>query len=175
MDRLKEDLMACSGGSKFKVISTIIFNSNFKAIKNYRIANYLYKKLHFRLLPKWLHYRNRIKYAIDIDYRAEISGGFKIVHGIGVVIGKDVVAGKNFTVYQGVTCGGNMGKEKIVNGKIISQPYISDNVTMYAHSSAFGPVCIGENSAIGAGAVVLKDVPERSVFYCKQETSYKSI
>lgn len=169
MSRLKEDLLAYAKGSVAKMITTALLNSNFKAIRNYRIAHFLYKSLHLKFLPRLLHYRSRIKYAIDIDFRAEIEGGFRILHGMGLVIGLDVRAGKNFTCYQGVTLGGNSGKERTENGVTFSQPQLGDNVTLYANSAAFGPVILGDGCTIGAGAVILKDVEKNSIVYCKEE------
>ena len=71
----------------------------------------------------------------------------------GVVIGETAEVGENVTMYQGVTLGGT-GKEK---GK--RHPTIGDNVVIAAGASVLGPITVGQNSKVGAGAVVVKDVP----------------
>lgn len=173
MGKLKEDLRAYSGGQIGKAVLTVLLDGNFKAMKNYRLAHFLYEKMHMRLLPILLHRHNRKKYAIDIDYRCKIDGGFRIAHGTGIVIGKDVRIGKNVSLYQGVTLGGNIGKHKLKDGVEFTQPWIGDNVTLYAHSMLIGPVYVGDNSVIGAGSVVMKDVPADSVCFTKNEIVIK--
>lgn len=77
---------------------------------------------------------------------------------VGLVLVKDVVVGKNCTIYQNVT----IGKKKygfIENDNTV----IGDNVTIYANASIIGTVHIGDNAVIGAGAVVLEDVPANAV------------
>lgn len=173
MGCLRKDLLAYSNGSKAKAIITVLFDAGFKATVNYRLATFLYRKCHFRVIPRWIRYWNRIKYAIDIDFRARIGGGFKILHGVGIVIGCDVEAGENFTVYQGVTLGGNSGKSNERNGRRFTQPWIGNNVKLFANSTVIGPVYIGDNSTVGAGSVVLKDVPKNCTVYQKQDLTVK--
>ena len=74
-------------------------------------------------------------------------------HGMGVVIGETAEVGDNVTMYQGVTLGGT-GKDK---GK--RHPTIGNNVVIAAGASVLGPITVGDNSKIGAGAVVFRDVP----------------
>ncbi len=96
------------------------------------------------------------KTGIEIHPGAEIGEGFFIDHGTGVVIGETAVIGKNVTLYQGVTLGGT-GKE---HGK--RHPTIGDNVMISAGAKVLGSFTVGENSKIGAGSVVLKEVPPNS-------------
>ena len=84
---------------------------------------------------------------------ARIGRGLFIDHGTGVIIGETTIIGNNVTLYQGVTLGGT-GKEK---GK--RHPTLKDNVMVSAGAKILGSFTIGENSKIGAGAVVLKEVP----------------
>ncbi|KEF36459.1 serine acetyltransferase [Schinkia azotoformans MEV2011] len=81
---------------------------------------------------------------------------FFIDHGMGVVIGETCEIGDNVTIYQGVTLGGT-GKEK---GK--RHPTLKDNVLVATGAKVLGSITIEENSKIGAGSVVLKDVPPNS-------------
>ena len=84
---------------------------------------------------------------------ARIGKGLFIDHGTGVIIGETTIIGNNVTLYQGVTLGGT-GKEK---GK--RHPTLKDNVMVSAGAKILGSFTIGENSKIGAGSVVLKEVP----------------
>ena len=99
---------------------------------------------------------------MEVSYFAIIIGaifvkkGFFIDHGTGVVIGETAIIGDNVTLYQGVTLGGT-GKEK---GK--RHPTIGDNVMISAGAKVLGSFTVGENSKIGAGSVVLKEVPPNS-------------
>ena len=98
----------------------------------------------------------RRKTGIDIHPAAKIAGGVFIDHGVGVVIGETVEIGANVLIYQGVTLGGT-GKD---TGK--RHPTIEDNVMISAGAKVLGPIVVGHDSKIGAGSVVLKDVPHHS-------------
>lgn len=128
---------------------------SFKAILRYRIAHRLYKKKHY-LLARWYSQRTARKTGIEIHPGATIGKGLFIDHGIGVVIGETAIIGDNVTLYQGVTLGGT-GKEK---GK--RHPTIGNNVMISAGAKVLGSFTIGENSKIGAGSVVLSEVPPNS-------------
>lgn len=94
--------------------------------------------------------------GIEIHPGAKIGRRLFIDHGMGVVIGETCEIGDNVTLYQGVTLGGT-GKEK---GK--RHPTIKDNALIATGAKVLGSITIGENSKIGAGSVVLKDVPPNS-------------
>lgn len=93
------------------------------------------------------------KTGIEIHPGATIGKGFFIDHGSGVIIGETAIVGDNVTLYQGVTLGGT-GKE---TGK--RHPTIGDNVMISAGAKIIGSFTVGENSKIGAGSVVLEEVP----------------
>ena len=93
------------------------------------------------------------KTGIEIHPGATIGKGFFIDHGSGVIIGETTIIGDNVTLYQGVTLGGT-GKE---TGK--RHPTLCDNVMVSAGAKIIGSFTIGENSKIGAGSVVLEEVP----------------
>ncbi len=128
---------------------------SFKAIVRYRIAHKLYKNGHF-FLARWYSQRTVRKTGIEIHPGATIGKGLFIDHGNGVVIGETAIVGDNVTLYQGVTLGGT-GKE---TGK--RHPTIGDNVMISAGAKILGSFTIGENSKIGAGSVVLAEVPPNS-------------
>ena len=90
---------------------------------------------------------------IEIHPGARIGKGLFIDHGSGVIIGETTIIGDNVTLYQGVTLGGT-GKEQ---GK--RHPTLEDNVMVSAGAKILGSFTIGENSKIGAGSVVLEEVP----------------
>lgn len=124
----------------------------FHAILRYRFAHRLYRNGHF-FWARWISQRTARKTGIEIHPGATIGKGLFIDHGTGVVIGETAVLGDNVTLYQGVTLGGT-GKEQ---GK--RHPTLEDNVMVSAGAKVLGSFTIGENSKIGAGSVVLKEVP----------------
>lgn len=128
---------------------------SFKVMMHYRIAHRLYKNGHY-FLARWISQRAVRKTGIEIHPGAEIGDGFFIDHGNGVIIGETTVIGNNVTLYQGVTLGGT-GKE---HGK--RHPTIEDNVMISAGAKILGSFTIGANSKIGAGSVVLNEVPANS-------------
>lgn len=125
---------------------------SFKAILHYRVAHKLYLKKHY-FFARWISQRAVRKTGIEIHPGATIGKGLFIDHGSGVIIGETAELGNNVTLYQGVTLGGT-GKEK---GK--RHPTLEDNVMVSAGAKILGSFRIGENSKIGAGSVVLKEVP----------------
>ena len=109
--------------------------TGYKALVRYRYAHYFYQKGH-KHLAFYISYRTKIKTGIDIHPAAEIGTGIFIDHGVGLVIGETSIIGNDCVLYQGVTLG--------------------------AGASILGPVTIGEHSKIGAGSVVLKNIPPHS-------------
>lgn len=108
------------------------------------------------VIPRMISYISRIITGIEIHPGARIGRKFFIDHGMGVVIGETTYIGDNVLIYQGVTLGGT-GKE---HGK--RHPSIGDNVIVGAGAKILGNLKIGTNSRIGAGSVVIEDVPENS-------------
>jgi serine O-acetyltransferase len=125
---------------------------SFKVMLHYRIAHKLYLKKHY-FLARWVSQRGARKTGIEIHPGARIGENFFIDHGNGVIIGETTEIGNNVTLYQGVTLGGT-GKE---HGK--RHPTIGDNVMISAGAKIIGSFKIGENSKIGAGSVVIEEVP----------------
>lgn len=128
---------------------------SFKVMLYYRIAHKLYGKKHY-FLARWISQRGARKTGIEIHPGAQIGKGFFIDHGNGVIIGETSIIGDNVTLYQGVTLGGT-GKE---HGK--RHPTIGNNVMISTGAKVLGSFTIGDNSKIGAGSVVLKEVPPDS-------------
>ncbi len=130
----------------------VLLYPSFKVILRYRVAHKLYLKKHY-FLARWISQRAARKTGIEIHPGATIGKGLFIDHGSGVIIGETTVIGDNVTLYQGVTLGGT-GKEQ---GK--RHPTLEDNVMVSAGAKILGSFTIGENSKIGAGSVVLEEVP----------------
>lgn len=130
----------------------VLLYPSFKVILRYRIAHKLYTQKHY-FLARWISQRATRKTGIEIHPGAQIGKGLFIDHGSGVIIGETTIIGDNVTLYQGVTLGGT-GKEK---GK--RHPTLKDNVMVSAGAKILGSFTIGENSKIGAGSVVLEEVP----------------
>lgn len=136
-------------------IEVILTYSGLHAIWSHRIAHALYKRRFF-FLARVTSQMSRFFTGIEIHPGAKIGQRFFIDHGMGVVIGETCEIGDNVSVFQGVTLGGT-GKEK---GK--RHPTIQDNVLIATGAKVLGSITVGENSKIGAGSVVLKEVPPNS-------------
>jgi serine O-acetyltransferase len=136
-------------------LEVILTYSGLHAIWAHRIAHAFYKRK-FYFIARLISQISRFFTGIEIHPGAKIGRRFFIDHGMGVVIGETCEIGDNVTVYQGVTLGGT-GKEK---GK--RHPTIKDNCLIATGAKVLGSITIGENSKIGAGSVVLKDVPPNS-------------
>lgn len=130
----------------------VLLYPSFKVMLSYRRAHKLYEKGHY-FRARWISQRAARKTGIEIHPGAVIGKGFFIDHGSGVIIGETTIIGDNVTLYQGVTLGGT-GKE---TGK--RHPTLCDNVMVSAGAKIIGSFTIGENSKIGAGSVVLEEVP----------------
>lgn len=130
----------------------VLLYPTFRVMLSYRRAHKLYLKGHF-FWARYISQRAARKTGIEIHPGAIIGKGFFIDHGSGVIIGETKIIGDNVTLYQGVTLGGT-GKE---TGK--RHPTLCDNVMVSAGAKIIGSFTIGENSKIGAGSVVLEEVP----------------
>ncbi len=125
---------------------------SFRVMLHYRVAHRLYLNRHY-FLARYISQRAVRKTGIEIHPGAQIGSGFFIDHGSGVIIGETTIIGNNVTLYQGVTLGGT-GKE---TGK--RHPTLEDNVMVSAGAKVLGSFTIGAGSKIGAGSVVLEEVP----------------
>jgi serine O-acetyltransferase len=129
--------------------------SGLHAVWFHRVHHWLWTHGCF-LLGRWLSQVARFLTAIEIHPGATIGRRLFIDHGLSVVIGETAVVGNDVTMYQGVTLGGT-GKE---HGK--RHPTINDNVVIGSGAKILGNITVGRNSRIGAGSVVLRDVPPDS-------------
>ena len=156
-NQLKEDI-ACvkSRDPAARSVFEILFlYPGLKAIRAHRKANFFYRHKMF-FIARWISQRASRKTGIEIHPAAQIGKRFFIDHGTGVVIGETAIIGDDVTLYQGVTLGGT-GKD---TGK--RHPTICNNVMIGSGAKVLGPIVIGENSRVGAGAVVVNDIPANS-------------
>jgi serine O-acetyltransferase len=128
----------------------------------FRISHF-FDKIKLYPIAKIFWLINKILFSVEINPKAKIDGGFVIMHGFGLVIGPFVKIGHNVTVYQGVILGGSMGKTKIHNGVTLKQPLVEDDVVISPYSLVLGPIVLNKNCFIGAGSIVIKDVPENAI------------
>jgi serine O-acetyltransferase len=137
------------------VLEILLCYSGLHALWFYRLNHWLWNH-GTRLLSRWLSQVARLLTGIEIHPAAQIGRRLFIDHGMGVVIGETSVIGDDVTLYQGVTLGGT-GKEK---GK--RHPTIGNGVVIGAGARILGNIRVGDNSRVGAGSVVLRDVPDNS-------------
>lgn len=126
--------------------------SGLHAIWWHRVAHAFFKRKMF-FIARAISQISRFLTGIEIHPGAKIGRRFFIDHGMGVVIGETCEIGDDVTVFQGVTLGGT-GKEK---GK--RHPTIKDHALIATGAKVLGSITVGEYARIGAGSVVLKDVP----------------
>jgi serine O-acetyltransferase len=111
----------------------------------------------WRTIARLVSHVARFLTGIEIHPAAKLGGGLFIDHGMGVVIGETAEVGENVTLLQGVTLGGtSLKREK-------RHPTLGNNVVVGAGASVLGALTIGDNSRIGAGSVVVRDVPANAV------------
>ncbi|WP_283674327.1 serine O-acetyltransferase EpsC [Butyricicoccus sp. Marseille-Q5471] len=136
-------------------LEVILLYQGFHALFYHRQAHWLYRHKRF-FLARALSQFARHMTGIEIHPGAKIGRGLFIDHGMGIVIGETAEIGDNCTIYHGVTLGGT-GHD---TGK--RHPTIGDNVLISTGAKVLGPFKVGDNSRIGANAVVLQEVPANS-------------
>ena len=151
---LREDIKAAKRNDPaarnwFEILLTY---SGVHALSWHRVARFFYK-IKLKLIARMISQMARFFTGIEIHPAAKIEAGVFIDHGSGVVIGETAEVHKGTVIYQGVTLGGT-GKER---GK--RHPTIMENVTLSAGAKVLGGFTVGKGAKIGAGAVVLKEVP----------------
>lgn len=155
--RIKEDIDTIfeQDPAARTVLEVVLTYSGLHAVWAHRVAHFFFKRKMF-FIARTISQINRFFTGIEIHPGAKIGRRFFIDHGMGIVIGETCEIGDNVTIYQGVTLGGT-GKEK---GK--RHPTICDHALIATGAKVLGNITIGEHSKVGAGSVVLKDVPPNS-------------
>ena len=152
--RMKEDIEVVfeQDPAARRVVEVVLTYAGLHAIWSHRVAHALFKRKLF-FLARAVSQVSRFFTGIEIHPGAKIGRRFFIDHGMGIVIGETCEIGNDVTIFQGVTLGGT-GKER---GK--RHPTLHDNVLVATGAKVLGSITIGENSKVGAGSVVLKNVP----------------
>lgn len=156
-DRIREDIQSVMerDPAARSWIEILLCYPGLWAVWYHRVSHRLWK-MHLRLPARILSQFARFFTGVDIHPGALLGRRLFIDHATGVVIGETAIVGSGVTIYQGVTLGGT-GKG---HGK--RHPTICDNVFIGNNANVLGNITVGENSRVGAGSVVLTDVPPNS-------------
>jgi serine O-acetyltransferase len=127
-----------------------------QALLVYRAAHALHEA-GVPVVPMTLSYASRAVTGVEIHPAAKIGPGLFIDHGMGIVIGETAEIGNDVSLLQGVTLGGTSTRREK------RHPTLRDNVTVGAGAKIIGAITIGEGSRVGAGSVVVRDVPPNAV------------
>ncbi|MBI3943923.1 MAG: serine O-acetyltransferase [Chloroflexi bacterium] len=138
------------------VVEIVLCYPGLHAVWGHRLTHWLWIRK-YRLLARWLSQLLRGLTGIEIHPGAIIGPGLFIDHGMGVVIGETSEIGEDVTLYHGVTLGGT----SLQKGK--RHPTLGNRVVVGAGAKILGAITVGDNSRIGANAVVVKPVPPDSV------------
>ena len=133
----------------------VLLYQGLHAVWMHRLAHRLYRR-GLRFPSRLVSQVSRFLTGIEIHPGARIGPGFFIDHGMGVVIGETTEIGSDVTVYQGVTLGGTGAH----GGK--RHPTIGDRVIVGTDAQVLGALQVGDDAKIGAGSIVIHDVPPRS-------------
>lgn len=159
LSTFREDLQSARAhdpASRGDLENALVY-SGLHAIWSHRLAHRLWAKPALRGLARVLSQATRFLTGIEIHPGASIGRRFFIDHGMGVVIGETAEIGDDVMIYHGVTLGGRSLQ------RVKRHPTIGDRVTIGAGAKVLGPVHIGADTAIGANAVVTRDVPAESI------------
>jgi serine O-acetyltransferase len=136
-------------------LDVILSYPGFHAIVAHRLIHVLYG-FGIPLLPRFLSNLVRATTGIEIHPAARIGHRFFIDHGMGVLIGETAEIGDDVTLYKGVTLGGtSLGRGK-------RHPTIGNDVVIGTNASILGAIVVGDGARVGAGSVVVRDVPPRA-------------
>ncbi len=157
LERLRRDISAVRERDPAVrgLLEILLAYPGFHALQLHRIAHFLWRHRLF-LAARFLSHVTRFFTGVEIHPGAVIGSGVFIDHGMAVVIGETTIIQDDVTLYAGVVLGGT-GKEK---GK--RHPTIERGVVVASGAKVLGSFTVGENSRIGAGAVVLRSVPPNS-------------
>jgi serine O-acetyltransferase len=133
-------------------LEVILTYPGFHARQFHRLAHWLHRK-GVPIVPRLISHISRMLTGIEIHPGAVIGEGLFIDHGMGVVIGETAVIGDDCHLLQGVTLGGTSTK------RVKRHPTLGNNVTVGAGAILLGAITVGDHARIGAGSVVVSNVP----------------
>ena len=155
--RLKEDISVIfeKDPAAKNIVEVLLCYPGLHALWFYRAANWFYRHKRFTI-ARIISQIARHFTGIEIHPGAKIGKKFFIDHGMGVVIGETAEIGEGVLIYQGVVLGGT----SLAKGK--RHPTLGNNVVIGTGAAVLGPIKIGDNSRIGAGSVVVSEIPPNS-------------
>ncbi|TAJ48051.1 MAG: serine O-acetyltransferase [Herbiconiux sp.] len=157
--RLREDVAAARAHDPAarSSLEVVLAYPGVHALWAYRVAHRWWRAPGLRLPARLLSQFARFLTGIEIHPGARIGRRLFIDHGMGVVIGETAVVGDDVMLYHGVTLGGKSARREK------RHPTLGDRVVVGANATILGPIVIGADSSVGAGAVVVRDAPAGSV------------
>lgn len=158
LDRMRRDVRTVleRDPAARSALEVVLCSPGVHAIWIHRLAHGLWRT-GWHLGARWVSHVGRFLTGIEIHPAAVLGPGLFIDHGMGVVIGETAEVGENVNILQGVTLGGTSVKREK------RHPTIGDNVSIGAGAKIIGGFTIGAGSRIGAGSVVVREVPENCV------------
>jgi serine O-acetyltransferase len=157
-DKLRRDIQAVRerDPAARSTLEVMLCYPGVHALAFHRLAHAIWRR-GWTIPARFLSHVSRFLTGIEIHPAAKLGPGLFIDHGMGVVIGETAEVGENVTLLQGVTLGGtSLKREK-------RHPTLGDNVVVGAGAKIIGGFKIGDGSRIGAGSVVVREVPTNSV------------
>jgi len=158
LDELRRDIQAVRerDPAARSTVEVLLCYPGVHALAFYRVAHAIWRR-GWTVPARFLSHIARFLTGIEIHPAARLGPGLFIDHGMGVVIGETSEVGENVTLLQGVTLGGtSLKREK-------RHPTLGNNVVVGAGAKIIGAFKIGDGSRIGAGSVVVREVPPNSV------------
>lgn len=158
LETLKKDYLAAYAHKpKFSDLAfAFLFKPEFASVTYIRICAVCHSKRGLlRVAGRLLWLRSQSKYSCHISPRASIGAGLRLPHPTGIVIGSGAVIGSNATIYQNVTVGTRDERAE-------TYPTIGNHVLMGAGCMLLGGITVGDYAKIGAGAIVVKDIPPKA-------------
>ncbi len=154
LDRIREDVSVVldRDPAARTVLEVLCCYPGLHALWLHRVAHALWE-MRFRLAGRIVSHVSRFLTGVEIHPGADIGRRVVIDHGSGVVIGETASIGDGVHMYHGVTLGGNNPEP------VKRHPTVEEGVVLGAHATLIGDITVGENAKVGAGAVVVKDVP----------------
>jgi len=137
-------------------LEVLLSSAGVHALAFHRIANGLWRR-GWLTSARFVSHLSRFLTGIEIHPAAKFGRGVFIDHGMGIVVGETAEIGNNVSLLQGVTLGGTSTRREK------RHPTLLDNVTVGAGAKIIGAITVGENSRVGAGSVVVRDVPPNAV------------
>ncbi len=161
LSRIREDIQSVLDRDPAATSSLQVFlcTPGLWAVWSHRVNHWLWRR-GFRLTARVLSQVSRFWTGVEIHPGALLGRRLLIDHGMGVVIGETAIVGSDVTLYQGVTLGGTGSAINGPDGK--RHPTLCDGVFVGNNANVLGNITVGDNSRVGAGSVVLRDVPPNS-------------